>query len=98
MTVSRGLRNVISLVDARLQRLRALGANSLTPTERIALPELAHERPRLNELREAHRARLYLSGGPANIDALVAFRPLHGSKGLPPRVSGDICSTYDPVR
>jgi hypothetical protein len=39
------LRNVISLVDARLQRLRALGANRLTPTERIALPELAHERP-----------------------------------------------------
>ena len=34
---------MISLVDARLQRLRALGADRLTPIERIALPELAHD-------------------------------------------------------
>jgi hypothetical protein len=65
------VRDVIRLVDARLQGPRALGLDRFAQTERFALPELAHDRPRLNELREAHCRRMFLSADLANMALTV---------------------------
>src|SRR5439155_499053 len=50
------MRHLICLVDARCQRPRALRAYGTAQPERVALSKLPYDRPRLDELREAHRA------------------------------------------
>jgi hypothetical protein len=53
------LHDVVGVLDAGAQLLRALRLGGLPEAERITLPELPHDRPARNRLRELHHAPFF---------------------------------------